>query len=182
MTLQTIENLFYNPHKIFANIKKLRRQTRNIAIIDVLLLTASAAILTSSPELVAVAFGISAVAILLKAFLVEIIFLTLGGKGKFEDGLATIAYPAFMASLGVLVFSVFLKLVPYLIGIGYLALTILLAYSLALLYQAAKQIFRVDYIRALIGIGILVSSIYLAISASIFLTIIKTFIVKIVPA
>jgi hypothetical protein len=95
------------------------------------------------------------------AFLLKIIMTTLGGKGKYFEGLASMAYGLYTISLGVLIASPFF----YLVGVGpmiaMLILVIAGSLSLATFYRAVKELFSTDMITTWIGIGLSTSGIVL---------------------
>lgn len=97
--------------------------------------------------------------ILFFAFLLKIIMTTLGGKGNYYKGLASIVYGTFAMSIGILVASPFF----YIPKVGFLfsifILTIAGALSLATFYRSVKELFGVDIITAWIGIGLVVGGI-----------------------
>jgi hypothetical protein len=79
----------------------------------------------------------------------------LGGKGKFYEGLVSIAYPLKLLSMGIFISA----LASYAGGIGgvisFLALSVFGILAYTSLFRATREMFRVDMITAFIGVSTL---------------------------
>ncbi len=164
MFLDSLELALLNPNKLFSNAKKFKEEALKVALLDIILLTAAGLVLKQSTALAFTLVIASAFIVFLHAFITQIVMLTLGGKGDYKDALMTIAYPFFIASMGLLVYTTFLAFLPTALLLGYIALTVTIAYAFAMFYLAVKTVFRVDYIRALIGVGVIIGSFAIAFS------------------
>ncbi len=105
------------------------------------------------------------------AYTLQIIVNTLGGNGKYMDGLAVMAYSLTGISLGLVVCSLVL-FVP-MVGpmLALLILSITTALSVATLYRAIKDLFRTDMIVSFVSVSILIISMMVAIYGITLLTI-----------
>jgi hypothetical protein len=95
-------------------------------------------------------------------YLLEHIMTALGGRGSFFEGLTAITYALWPLSLGFLI-SAILSFVPVFGGlIAFIVTAIFGVIAIAVLYRATKELFAVDIITALIGIGVLAAGLVMA--------------------
>ncbi len=96
-------------------------------------------------------------------FLMKTVMNILGGEGDYWDGLATIAYPVFSVSLGVLLAMV-LSYVP-LAGpaLAFIFVAIFIAIAYSSMFRLAKEMFGVSMIVALIGTMVVLTAGFVAI-------------------
>jgi hypothetical protein len=99
------------------------------------------------------------------SWLLALTFQTLGCKGEFVHGLATVAHSLLPVSVGILIASVFTH-IPF-IGalISFVAISVLGVISYALVYKLAKLLFETDMITAFVAIGIVTGVTILALYA-----------------
>lgn len=114
-------------------------------------------------------FIIGAFTTLFIGWLIKVVMVTLGGKGKYFEGLTTCTLGMFPISIGFLV-SVIISYIP-LVGfiLAFIALACFSALGIAMFYRGLKEMFGTDLITAWIGIAILVTSISLALYLSLLL-------------
>ena len=96
--------------------------------------------------------------ILLTAFIALMLQLTmnaLGGKGGYWEGLSTLTYATWPLAVGGLVASILLLGGVWGIFISTLVLAILGVLSAAILFRSVKEMFGVEYLTVLIGLGII---------------------------
>lgn len=93
--------------------------------------------------------------VLFFAFLLKIVMTTLGGKGDYYKGLASIVYGTFAIALGILISSPFFYVpkVGFLFGLFILSISGVL--SVATFYRSVKELFETDIITTWIGIGLI---------------------------
>jgi hypothetical protein len=97
------------------------------------------------------------------AWLIQLLMQVLGGKGKYVHGLATVAYPALLIAIGVLI-SVALMLIPLIGGIlAFVVMTSLAVVAYAMVFRLLRLLFEVDLLTAFIAIVVLAGGTMLAI-------------------
>jgi hypothetical protein len=99
-------------------------------------------------------------------YILKIIVTTLGGSGKYHEGLTIISYSILPISAALLV-AVILTMVP---AVGVLLSVIVLAAGfatgLSLLYRGIKELFKTDMVVALIAVSVLILVLFVSLSAS----------------
>jgi hypothetical protein len=96
-------------------------------------------------------------------WIVELIATTLGGKGKFYEGLTSVVNAFVVPSIGVLIAAIFIHIMPVGIGVIFIALAVTIALGLATLYRSIKDLFSVDMITAFVTVSILTMALILAV-------------------
>ncbi len=88
-------------------------------------------------------------------FITKIVMTTLGGDGDYWDGLATISYPVFSVSLGILLAMVS-SYVP-LIGpvLAFIFVAVFLALGYTSMFRLAKEMFGTGMLEAFIGVTVI---------------------------
>jgi len=106
---------------------------------------------------------------LVVSYILKIITVNLGGKGKYREGLTSVAFSLVPISVGVLVASIF-ALVPAGIVISLLAAVIGFAAGFSTLYRSVQELFRTDMVVSLVSVSVLILSIFAALYMSVGLT------------
>ena len=111
-------------------------------------------------------FLMTLVGFLLFGLIVHVTSSTLGGKGKYYEGLTTVAYSMLPMSAGFLVIAL-LSWAPLTIGIQIIVLALALAVGISLLHRGVKELYRTDMVTASMAVLISVLAILLAIYVSV---------------
>jgi len=95
------------------------------------------------------------------AWLIKIAATTLGGKGKYLDGLFVISLSTFAPAVGLLIASVFFETAAFnLYGIGtavsVLSIVVTVVLMFATMYRSAKEIFAMDMITTYVMVSIII--------------------------
>lgn len=175
-----------------AKTKKSFGKTLAILIISAILFGVSIAIfplttlvarpLTSGLTFSTTAFAASFIGTLVLGlfygYLAKLVMSVLEGKGKYFEGLTTIAYSIFPVSVGLVILAllnyVFLQvqqIAQYYwltIFIQGFVLSIFMALGLATFYKGLNELFQVDMVAALVGAGILFSTLWISFYALLF--------------
>ena len=122
-----------------------------------------------SPALLAVVcFFTGFLGFFFAGFVTEIVMNTLGGKGRYFEGLTTGVYSMVPPSFGTLA-AVLLATIPGGAILGMIVATITIALGYAIFYRALKELFNTDMVTALIGTSVITGSLILGIYSGIFL-------------
>jgi len=97
------------------------------------------------------------------AYILQIVVNTLGGNGKYMDGLAAMVYSLTALALGLFVSSLLLFIPSLGPVIALLILSVTSALSMATLYRAIKELFRTDMIVAFVSVSVLILSVVIAV-------------------
>lgn len=156
-------------------IAKARKQKRMNKTVSVLLITCvlfgvSAGIGTLKFSLAGIGAGamtimgflVALIVILLTGLLIELAARTLGGKGKYFEGLTTVTYSFLIPSVGLLIASVLLFIPLIGPGLAFLALVVSVVMGFAMLYRSTKDLFRIDMITSFIVISVVIAAFLLA--------------------
>ena len=104
------------------------------------------------------------------AYLLTRIMNILGARGKFINGLTTLAYSLFPVSVAIIITSMLAFINSMLGVIGFIVIAIQVALSLSLFFRMLKDLFRTNMITVLVGFFIIVyvimASVYLTVSLS----------------
>ena len=95
-------------------------------------------------------------------YLLKVTMTTLGGRGKFFEGLTAITYTLLPIMVGLLIATILSYIPLFGAALAFLVMAILGVMGIAILYRATKDFFRVDMITALVGISVLMMGIMLA--------------------
>jgi hypothetical protein len=156
-----------------AKKKKDINQTLKILVVEWLLFGVGFFIVSSiffkAASWLAVSVGIS-LTIFLVGFLstifigwiIQLIIVTLGGKGKYFEGLTAYVLGLFPISLGFFIASI----ISYIPVVGFFISFILIAsfsaLGISMFYRGLKEMFGTDMITTWIGVSILIVSIFMA--------------------
>lgn len=120
-----------------------------------------APVLTLAANVVALVIGAG----VLGGFVLRVVANALGLKGAFFDGVTALAYAFIPISAGLLIASL-LALVPLGIFFGLIALAILFALGIAVLYRGILVLFRADMVTAFVIVTVIALSLIVAMQAS----------------
>ena len=165
--MKIVRELLTNP---ISPIKKARKKKNLIEVMNVLVLSSIITALSigivvlklySSPltglelyisaAVAAVVFMIVFFMLSLFGFIIKIIAVNLGGRGKYLEGLTCIAYASIAPSIGILISSLMLY-VPFNIIISAVIVAVTTALGLSTLYRSVKELFRMDMITTLVTV------------------------------
>ncbi len=108
------------------------------------------------------AFFVVLVGMLFLAFIIKIVMVTLGGKGKYREGLTAVVYGEFAIALGIFISSILLYLPMLGFVLAFFVLTVSVALGISTFYRAVKELFNVDMITTWVGIGLTVAGFIIA--------------------
>lgn len=116
-------------------------------------------------------FLMTLVGFLLFGLVVHIAASTLGGKGKYYEGLTTVAYSMLPVSIGFLVIAL-LSWAPLTIGIQLIVIAVTLALGISMLHRGVKELYRTDMVTAsvavLISVLVILLSVYISAGMALF--------------
>ncbi len=101
---------------------------------------------------------------LLGGMLVKIVMVILGGKGKYFEGLTSLAYSILPLSKGFLLAAIFSLLSIYGIMLSFIVLIIFCAISVSVFFRSIKELFGTDTVTTWVGVGIMSFTIILTFS------------------
>ena len=103
----------------------------------------------------ATTFVVGLIGSLFLAYPLQIVMSALGGKGKYFEALTPISYSLLVASVGLLVAAI-LSYIPSGVGaiLAFVVLAVTLPLSLAVLIRGVKDMWKVDWLATLIGLGV----------------------------
>ncbi len=110
----------------------------------------------------------------LLGLIVHISAYTLTSKGKYHDGLTPVVYGMLHISVGFLAASI-LSWIPFSTGVQIIVLALMLASGVSTIYRGIKELYRTDMVTALVVVSISVLVIFLAVYASVGLTMLNRF-------
>ncbi len=162
-------DVFRDPEKALNNAKRRRSMNRTwlaTAEASALMALASALVVVRTAYFGPLAWQLAAVSALsifvvmfilsiILGYIIRIIVTTLGGTGKYFEGLTVVSYALLPISAGLFVASL-LALVPAGIVISALATAVGFAYGLSILYRGIKELFKTDMITAFVAVSILI--------------------------
>jgi hypothetical protein len=163
-------DLIRNPVKAIESAKKERSMTKavSIAILASVVFAIGVTILTiTTLPAVAVAtfagmfFLFALVAILFSGLILQITANTLGGKGEYFEGLATMSHMALLMSIGFIISTIF-SLVPFGVVVSVIIFGIFFALSISTLFRAAKELFKMDMITTFVAVIVLLLALVFA--------------------
>lgn len=93
--------------------------------------------------------------VLLFALMVHIAANTLGGRGKFYEGLTAVAYAMLPAAAGLFVVSL-LAFIPFTLGVQIIVLALSFVSGLSMLYRGVKELYRTDLLTSLVTISVVI--------------------------
>ncbi len=158
--MKKIKEILINPVSAITRAKKEKNITRTSSLLVLEWVLIGLAITTiSRGSLTGVmsalgAFIIGLPSVLFLALLLKIVMTTLGGKGKYFEGLTAVTYGLFVISLGILVSSGLFYLPLSGLLLALMTLSIVSALGIATFYRAVKELFSADMITTWVGIGL----------------------------
>lgn len=160
--MKVLKDLLIDPSEVIVRAKKKRNIDKVSALLLVEWILIGLGIIVvfsnigclSRVALAITAFLVGVPSALFFAFLLKVVMKTLGGRGSYYEGLASVAYGLFAVSLGILVAAPFFYIPAVGSLIGLLILAVAGALSISTFYRAVKELFAVDMITTWIGIGL----------------------------
>lgn len=98
-------------------------------------------------------------------YIITLIATTLGGTGRYNEGLTVISYSLVPISAAALVSSV-LSIAPVGAAFAIVAVALGLAASMSILYRSTKEMFKTDMITAFVAVSVLILVVILTSSTS----------------
>lgn len=166
-------DILRNPGKAFTQAKKKKNLGKSLLIlIESSVLFALAALviaLSLGQAMLALGAAVSVFVIvfvfgIVFSYVVQIAAVTLGGKGRYFEGLTVVSYSLAPMSAGIFIASL-LFVIPFVGIVGALVMAVLFALGLAALYRGIKDMFSVDLITSLIVVSVVTISFIIAIYA-----------------
>lgn len=103
--------------------------------------------------------------VLLFSLMVHISAVTLGGKGKFYEGLTAVAYSTLPEAVGLFAVSL-LALVPFTVGVQIIVLALSFALGLSMLYRGIKELYSIDTVTSFVVVSVVIVVLILALYIS----------------
>ncbi len=175
-------DILRNPVKSLTDAKKKRSMNKTILVlIEVSVIFAAATgVLVAKAGLfgilllasAAAIFLVALVGMLLLGLVVHIITATLGGKGRYFEGLTTVTYSMVPLSAGVLIVSL-LAWVPLTTGIQIIVIALTFALGLSVLFRGIKELYSIDMVTSYVAVSVAVMAILIAVYASLGLSLLN---------
>ena len=184
------KEIFQNPGKELARAKKEKKLGKSVGVLafswilmaatvwisaslasglaGVPLLSSLGVFVSASGTAMAAAaatFVIGLIGSLFLAYPLQVVLNAMGGKGQYFQALTPIAYSLFVASVGLLVAAI-LSFIPMGIGalLGFVVLAVTLPLSVVVLLRGVKDLWGMDWLGSVIGVGIYALGVGAAIS------------------
>jgi hypothetical protein len=162
-----------NPVKAIEDAKKTRTMNKTIGLtIATSIVFGLAAVITiaKSATFTLTLGAVSFVAVfllmlvfsLLFGFIIQIVAVTLGGKGEYYEGLTSVTYTLWPISIGFIIAAI-IALIPYAIIISAIVFAILFAMGASILYRSIKELFKTDMITSLVAVSIVLLALFVGI-------------------
>lgn len=171
MCLDTIKDLLVNPPLAISKAKREKKYNTTFVILIVEWILIGLSLLVVSKGLEATQLYTLSVSVVLLGivcsifggFLVQIVFQTLGGKGKYLDGLTTVVYAKFPIAIGFILSSILSLFSTVGIVLALIVMIVFAVLGISTLYRSIKELFAVDMVTALVGTNILIIGAILAV-------------------
>lgn len=164
------------PEKAIAEAKKEKDLTKSIGMLvasAILLAIATLVGVSPVPAManlgVASALGVFLLVLvggLFLGWIVKTAMTTLGGQGKYFEGLTVVAYSCLPISIGVLIAAISSIAGSIGIVISFVALAFFGVLGIAIMYRGIKDLFKTDMVTALVGVSVIYLAIIIAIYGS----------------
>ena len=175
-------DILRNPVKSLATAKKSRNMNKTLlALVEssILFALATAVLVAKSglyPQLLIMSttavFFVMLIGTLLMGIIVHISASTLTSKGKYFDGLTSVVYGMLPISLGFFATSL-LTFIPFSAGLQIIVLAITLASGVSTIYRGIKELYGTDMLTSFVVVSIAVLVIFVAVYASVGLTVLS---------
>ncbi len=169
-------DIIKNPVKSLSDakrVKNLRKSVLTLIETSVLFALASGIVVAGSglSEVfllgsIASVFAALFIGLLLLSVIVNVVVTTLGGKGKFFEGLTVVSYSMLPIGLAVFV-SAIASLAPFTGGIQLIILALGFALGLSMLYRGIKELYKTDMITSFVAVSVTILTLLLATYASV---------------
>lgn len=164
------------PEKAIAEAKKEKNLVKSVGILvaSAIFLALAALIGVSTPGMAKFgaqsAIGVFILVIvggLFLGWIVKTAITTLGGVGKYFEGLTVVAYSLLPISIGVLIAAI--ASVAKVVGvvISFVSLAFFGVLSAAIMYRSVKDLFKTDMVTALVGVSVIYIAIIIAVYGSV---------------
>lgn len=168
-------DIIKNPVKSINQAKKNKNMNKTLAVLveDAVLFAIAAALIvakTNAYNMAVLGSGLSAffvtlIGIMLFGMTIHVSATILGGKGKYFEGLTSIAYGGFPLSVGFFIVAL-LSFVPLTIGIQIVIMAITAAMGLGIIYRGIKDMYRIDMITSIVVVSIALIALFIALYTS----------------
>ncbi len=166
-------DILRNPSKSIADAKKRKSMNKTFLVLieDAVLFAVASGLIVAKTGFafllgsVIAVFLVVLIAVLLFGLVVQVVTTTLGGKGKYFEGLTAAAYSAAPISAGVFIVSL-LAFVPLTTGLQIIVLALTFALGFSLFYRAIKELYSTDMITSFVAVSVTILALILAVYAS----------------
>jgi len=167
------------PEKAIAEAKKEKSLVKSIGTLVAVAVLLALAIGIAAPTIPSLAamgtaasvamFIVVLIGGLFLGWIVKVAITTLGGTGKYFEGLTVVSYSTLPISVGAVIAAIVFFLPVLGILIGFAVLVFFSVLGVAMMYRAIKDLFRTDMITAFVGVSVIVLGITIAIYCSVIL-------------
>ncbi len=170
--MKIVKELLTNPPAAIARAKREKDSNKVLSLllaeavlvgVSVMIISSIFGQTTAGATIASAVFFVVMIGILFSAFLIKTVMVTLGGRGKYREGLTAVVYGKFSLSLGIFISSILLYLPLLGSGLALLVLAASASLGISTFYRAVKELFNVDMITTWVGIGLTISGFILAV-------------------
>lgn len=175
-------DILRNPVKSLLDAKKKRnmKKTALVLIEESILFALATGILVAKTGFydvllimsMAAIFFVALVGVLLFGLVIHVISTTLGGKGRYFEGLTAVVYSVVPISVGVFIVSL-LALVPLMTLLQVIVLALTFALGFSMFYRAIKELYSTDMITSFVAASVAVMVVLVAVYATLGLTLLN---------
>ncbi len=157
-------DIIRNPSKALADAKKKNSMGKTLTVLleASILMGLAAGVLAAKAGLfdttlvlssIIAVFLASVIGILLFGLIIYITATTLGGRGKYFEGLTSTAYALLPISAGMFIISL-LAWVPFALGLQIIVLAVTLALGISILHRGIKELYKTDMVTSFVTVSI----------------------------
>jgi len=168
MYLRRVNDILINPELAIKQAKKEKCMTTTFVVLlfEWFLIALGLFLLLHRLNASAMLFFLGVVGTVFAGFLVQMVFTVLGGKGGYYEGVTSVVYSLLPMSASVVLSSIFITLPVFGVLLSFVVTVLFVLLGMTILYRAVKELFSTDMITAMVGIGILVGGITIALYAA----------------
>ncbi|HLC67822.1 MAG TPA: Yip1 family protein [archaeon] len=169
-------DILRNAPAAIANAKKQKKMGKTAAVLgeSAVLFAAAAGVIIAGSGLYSALLISSVVSVLvtvivaglLLGLIIHIAASTLGGKGKYFEGLTAVTYALLPISAAMLISAV-LTLLPFTSGLQLIVIAVGIAYGFAILYRGIKELYSTDMVTSLVAVSVSILALLMAVYASV---------------
>jgi len=111
-------------------------------------------------------FLMALIGMMLFGLVIYIVATTLGGRGRYLQGLTATSYSMVPVSVGAFIISL-LAWIPFTVGVQIVVLALTLALGISLLHRGIKELYRTDMITSFVAVSISALAVLMAIYVSV---------------